>query len=115
MSQSLPVDERYELARQLRRAALAVPTNIAEGAGHESRREFARYLNIASGSISECEYLLIASRDLGCLDQSAHADLDAETRQIRRMLMKFRKAVTADAPEGTRMSHTNTAPLKTDG
>src|SRR5215469_13391279 len=57
--------EKYGLAHQLRRAAVSIPANIAEGFGKRSRPEKARFLNIAEGSVEECRYYLILSQDLG--------------------------------------------------
>lgn len=58
VTNSFPKEETYGLTSQLRRAALSIPTNTAEGCGRESRKEFKRYLVIASGSAAEVEYLL---------------------------------------------------------
>jgi four helix bundle protein len=60
-----PEGEKYGLAHQLRRAAVSIPANIAEGFGKRSRPEKARFLNIAEGSVEECRYYLILSQDLG--------------------------------------------------
>lgn len=65
MTDSWPVAERYGLTAQSRRAALSVPTNIAEGVGRQGRRELAHYLSIALGSLAELSYLLRFSRDRG--------------------------------------------------
>jgi four helix bundle protein len=58
-----PRNELYGLTSQTRRAALSVPTNIAEGAAKRGRREFARFLDIALGSLAELSYLLRFARD----------------------------------------------------
>lgn len=63
-----PSSERYQLTAQTRRAALSVPTNIAEGAAKRGVREFRRYLDISLGSLSELSYLLRFGNDLGILD-----------------------------------------------
>jgi four helix bundle protein len=60
-----PRAERYGLTSQTRRAALSVPTNIAEGVGRQGRRELAHYLSIALGSLAELSYLLRFSLDRG--------------------------------------------------
>jgi four helix bundle protein len=70
VSQSWPKREIYGLSAQTRRAALSVPTNIAEGAARFGRREFARFLNIALGSLAELHYLLEFARDLGICETS---------------------------------------------
>lgn len=59
-----PVEERYGLTSQLRRAALSAPTNIAEGSKRVGRQEYARFLNMAEGSLAETEYLPMVSGDL---------------------------------------------------
>jgi len=69
ITEAWPAHERYQLTAQTRRAALSVPTNIAEGASKRGPREFRRYLDIARGSLSELAYLLLFSRDRGILDQ----------------------------------------------
>ena len=60
VTQSWPKRELYGVSSQTRRAALSVPTNIAEGAARLGRKEFARFLNIALGSLAELNYLLQA-------------------------------------------------------
>ena len=62
-SESFPEREKYGLAHQLRRAAVSIPANIAEGFGKRSQAEKARFLNIAEGSVEECRYYLILSQD----------------------------------------------------
>ncbi len=95
-TKSFPVDERYGLTSQLRRAAMSIPTNIAEGSGRRSDKEFANFLNIAMGSASEVEYLLLLSKDVGHLKSSAHATLQADIEEVKRMLTAFQKKLRAD-------------------
>jgi four helix bundle protein len=58
LTSRFPAEERFGIISQLRRATLSVPTNIAEGSKRISSSEFARFLNIAEGSLAETEYLL---------------------------------------------------------
>lgn len=88
-SQAFPVDERFGLTAQLRRSAVCVPSNIAEGCGRQSERDFARFLSIAGGSASETEYQLLLACELGYLPQPKHRDLDAQTNEVKRMLNAF--------------------------
>ena len=92
-TQDFPVVERYGLTSQLRRAALSVPTNIAEGARRANPREYANFLNIAQGSLSETEYLLLVSRDLGYIPAPIAGRYLSESSELLQMLLALRKKV----------------------
>jgi four helix bundle protein len=70
----------------MRRAAVSVGANIAEGCGRRSDGELTRFLQIARGSISELEYHFLLARDLGLLTASTFESLDALIQEIQRML-----------------------------
>ena len=74
------------LVSQLRRAAASVPANIAEGCGRGSRRDLARFLQIAMASATELEYHLVLAHDLTAINRSAHDVLIDQTTQVKRML-----------------------------
>ncbi len=65
-----PTDERYGITMQLRKAAVSVPSNIAEGQGRNSKREFLHFLSIAVGSLKEVETQMLISHGLGYLTTS---------------------------------------------
>ena len=69
VTRSFPQEEIYELTSQMRRAAVSIPSNVAEGAARTGRKEFAQFLNVASGSLSELETQLLIAIDLGYLEQ----------------------------------------------
>jgi len=69
LSRSFPDSERFVMVSQLRRAAVSVPSNIAEGHARSSTRDFLRFLSIASGSLAELETQLILAHRLDYLDQ----------------------------------------------
>lgn len=90
---TFPKDERFGLVSQLRRAAASVPTNIAEGAKRQGRQDYARFLNIAEGSLAETEYLVLLSRDLNYLPSESAEAAMAEAGEIARMLHRLRSKV----------------------
>ncbi len=85
-SRKFPQDERYGLTSQLRRAAVSIPTNIAEGCGRQGDPEFARFLSFAMGSASETEDLLLLANELGLLNGDTHRRLSPDTAEITRRL-----------------------------
>lgn len=88
-TQGFPAEERFGLTNQLRRSAVSVPSNIAEGCGRDSEKDFARFLSIAAGSASEAEYQLLLARDLSYLPADVHSQLDANVNEVKRMLNSF--------------------------
>jgi four helix bundle protein len=93
LSSKFPGDERFGLTSQLRRAAASVPTNIAEGSKRRSDQDYARFLNVAEGSLAETEYLMILSRDLGYLTTEVLREPLEEISHIARMLNALREKV----------------------
>jgi four helix bundle protein len=92
-TRAFPADERFGLANQMRRAAISVGSNIAEGTGRQSDRELARFLNIARGSAHELAFQVAAAGDLGFLAAHQVADLTAVTTDLSRMLRGLTKSL----------------------
>ena len=91
VTRNFPDTERYGIISQLRRAASSVPTNLAEGCGRGSSVELAQFVQIAAGSASETDYLLMLSRDLEYLDEQEYTTLNNDLVEIRKMLTAFIK------------------------
>ena len=89
-------EEKYGLTSQLRRSAVSIPSNIAEGCGRSGDRELARFLQIAMGSASELEYQLLLCRDLGLLQSSVYKELEKSTIEVKRMLTSLIRKLMAD-------------------
>lgn len=89
-ARSFPKEERYGLTSQLRRAAVSIAANIAEGFGKQSRPEKGRFLNIGEGSLEECRYYLILAHDLKYLNKQVPWKL---TEEIARLLRSYRRAI----------------------
>jgi four helix bundle protein len=83
---SFPKEELYGLTSQVRRAAVSIPANIAEGQGRKSSREFLHFLSIAHGSLRETEtHVLIAQRLHYCTDNTANSLL-AQAAEVGRLV-----------------------------
>jgi four helix bundle protein len=81
-----PRDEVYGLSSQTRRAAVSVPSNIAEGKGRYSRKEFVQFLYHARGSLLELQTQLSIARDLDYIDFAAFKSLESQTEELGRIL-----------------------------
>jgi len=83
----------FGLRDQLRRAAVSVMSNVAEGFGRFTRPEFRRFITIARGSAAEVQSQLYLARDLGYLSEAEHEELDARCLEISRMLAALRSSL----------------------
>ena len=91
LTSQLPREEMYGFTSQIRRACASIPTNIAEGCGRGSSTEFARFLQIAMGSASETEYLILLARDLKYLHTNQYAELMQTIISVKKMLTALLK------------------------
>ena len=81
-----PRSERYELTAQVRRAAISVPANIAEGVARLGPRELRHFLDIARGSLAELSSLLTLARDRGLLEPAEWQALDEQRQRVGRLV-----------------------------
>ena len=92
-TKSFPREELYAITSQLRRAAVSVPTNIAEGAGREHKGEYVHFLYVARGSIAEIEYLLHIAKRLEYLQNNEYKELEDLRKETARTLHGLIKSV----------------------
>jgi len=90
ITSKFPDTEKYGLTNQMRRCAVSIPSNIAEGAGRNSKKEFKQFLYISLGSISELETQLIISTELSYVKDKS---LLEELNEIRKMLFGLIKSI----------------------
>ena len=91
-----PKDEVYGLTSQIRRCAVSIPSNIAEGSARTTRKDFSHFLAIALGSVAELETQLIISRNLNFLSEAVLDELISDLISIRRMTLGLRKSIYKD-------------------
>jgi four helix bundle protein len=91
-TESFPDREKFGLSHQMRRAAVSVPADIAEGFGKRSQAEKARFLNIAEGSLEESRYYLLLAQDLG---YGGTESLMAVLEETSRLLNAYARAILA--------------------
>ena len=91
-----PNEEKYGLTNQLRRAAISIESNIAEGCGRSSNKELSRFLDIAQGSAFEVRCQLFVARDLHYLSLEKFQLLDNKINEISRMINALNQKLTTN-------------------
>ncbi len=94
ISVHFPVDERFGLTAQVRRAVVSIPSNIAEGSERGSNRDFAHFLRISLSSAYEVETQLIAAKMLGFLSENDLGSLSSRLQEIQKMLFVLQRKVS---------------------
>ena len=98
VSRGLPTDERFGLIAQIRRAAVSIPANIAEGHGRSSRGDYRHHVWIAAGSLRELETLLEITIELKDLDEKTLKGVRGLCDELGRMLTRLAKRLESPAP-----------------
>ncbi|WP_026713921.1 four helix bundle protein [Flavobacterium daejeonense] len=86
-----PKEEIFGLTSQIRRSAISIPSNIAEGFGRESKQDFLRFLNISIGSLFELQTQLEIAKNINYLNENEFNNIFEDSREIERMLVSFIK------------------------
>ena len=94
---SFPKEEIFGLTSQMRRAVSSIPTNIAEGCGRASNKDFAHFLQIAIGSATEVEYQLLLAHDINYINDDDYQALTDETVVVRKMIIKYQSELKSSS------------------
>ncbi|MDP2088793.1 MAG: four helix bundle protein [Flavobacteriaceae bacterium] len=95
ITHNFPKEELHGIISQIRRASSSVPTNISEGCGRNSDKEFNQFLNIALGSANETEYLLILSKDLNYITEEKFEILKININHIKSKIYNLKQALSS--------------------
>jgi four helix bundle protein len=90
---SFPAKETYGIISQMRRSAVSVPSNIAEGFMRRHNKEFKQFLYIAIGSLAELETQVLLSEELGFLKKDNNKDIQADINELNKMIMSLIKCL----------------------
>jgi four helix bundle protein len=97
LTKSFPSEERFGLVTQMRRAAVSIGANLAEGRGRRGDPEFGRFIKIALGSAYELEYELLVAADAGFISRDTYDRLRRELNRVGKMLWSLLERVNAAA------------------
>jgi len=90
-TKQFPKEELFSMTSQMRRSAVSIAANLAEGCGKSSNKDCKRFFEIALGSANETEYYIILTKDLGYLTDEKHDELFSQINQIKAMLISLIK------------------------
>ena len=93
---SFPSEEKFGLVSQMRRAAVSVPVNIAEGAARKGKKEFIRFLHISLGSMTELDTLILLSKELGFVSEEESTEMINELDIIGKLIYGLIKSLDLD-------------------
>lgn len=93
ITKDFPKDEQFALTSQIRRASVSIASNIAEGCGRGSNKEYAQFIQIALGSAYEIDYQLLLSKDLGYLNLENYNYLNEKIDKVKRQLANLLKKI----------------------
>jgi len=97
LTAQFPDEEKFGLTSQMRRSAVSIPSNIAEGAGRSTKKEFIKFLHISQGSIAELETQLFISKNLGFAKDGAIEKILIGLDEISKMIIGLQKSLKTKA------------------
>ena len=96
VTKSFPKEEIYGLTAQLRRSAVSIPSNVAEGAGRNTKKDFSNFLGISYGSSCELETQIIIAEKVKLIDQLALNSIQQQIDEIQKMNWSLKRSLTQD-------------------
>ena len=93
ITNNFPKEEQFGIISQIRRSAISIPSNIAEGCGRKSTKEFNNFLGIALGSCFELETQLLISKNIGLINEHLFISLESEIQHIQNMIIKLQNSL----------------------
>ena len=99
LTEGFPKHELYGLTNQIRRAAVSVPSNIAEGQGRNSRGEFLQFLGTSKGSLLELETQIMIAQDLGYCSEAQAVPILGTTDDVARLIGGLKKPLQRQSPK----------------
>lgn len=94
LTESFPEQEKFGLTSQMKRAAISIPSNMAEGAGRGSNADFGRFLSIANGSCFELETQLYIAQDLNFINEIQFKETEILMKELQKMLFSLKNKIT---------------------
>ncbi len=93
ITNSFPREEQFGITSQIRRCAISIPSNIAEGCGRKSTKDFNNFLGIALGSCFEIETQLLISKNIGFINEQQFISFESEIQHIQNMIIKLQNSL----------------------
>lgn len=112
ITSKFPANEKYGIVSQMTRAAVSIPSNIAEGSGRNSDKEFANFLSIAIGSIFELHAQIVICEQIGYIDTETEKQLETQTFTLQQQISAYKQRIEGSAPRQGDTSPTSGEPQK---
>lgn len=104
---NFPANEKYGIVSQMTRAAVSIPSNIAEGAGRNSNKDFANFLSIAIGSIFELHTQMTICEQIGYINEETTKQLEQQIYTLQQQITTYKQRIEGSAPRQGETSPTS--------
>lgn len=97
ITSTFPANEKYGIVSQMTRAAISIPSNIAEGAGRNSNKDFANFLSIAMGSLFELHTQIVICEQIGYIDSETVKEIDQQIYTLQQQINTYKQRIEGNA------------------